>query len=145
MSSLHCSYILDYLQKGNTYEIHNLKNQNLPIITSYILSFPNAAFLPSFLALLSTEHSHTINTIVIGINFHHDLVYYSPNECSAVIKFVFFCKLYNNAILVENDKLLQKYLNLTQPCLKTCENAECQKWRHYLKELQVCIFYLFFW
>ena len=130
---LRSSYIFGYLQKGNTYEIYNLKKQNLPIIASHILSFPNAAFLPSFLALLSIKHSHTINTIDIGITFRHDLVYYSLNECSSVIKFIFLCKLYNNAIPVENDKLLHKYLNLTHPCLKTfCGNVECQKQKHYL-------------
>ena len=40
-------------------------------------------------------------------------------------------KLYSNAILVEHDKLLNNYQNLTHPCLMSlCENAECQKWKH---------------
>ena len=116
------------MRKGNTYEIHNLKNKNLPTIASHILSFPNAAFLPSFLASFCIKHCHTFNTVDIGITFRHDLVYYSLNKCPSVIKFIFLCKLYNNAIPVENDKLLHKYLNLTHPCFKTfCGNAECQK------------------
>ena len=116
------------MQKGNTYEIRSLKNQILATIASHILSFPNAAILPSFLALLNIKHCHTINTIDIGITFRHDLIYYSLSECSSVIKFIFLCKLFNNAIPVENDELLHKHLNLTHSCFKTfCENAECQK------------------
>ena len=137
-----CSYMFDYLQKGNTYEIHNLKSQNLPTIESHILSFPNAAFLPSFLALLSIEYSHTINTLDIGITFRHNLVHYSLSKCSAVIIFVFLCKLYNNAIPVENDKLLNKYLNLIHPFFKNfCGNAEYQKQKHYLNYVN-CLNYV---
>ena len=76
-------------------------------------------FLPSFLALPSIKHCHSINTIHVGITFRHDLVYYSLNGCSSVIKFIFLYKLYNNAIPVENDELLHKYLNLSHSGFKT--------------------------
>ena len=72
-----CSYVVGYLQKGNTYETHNLNNQNLPIIASilYIISFLNTVSLSCFLTLLSIKHNHTINTIDIRITFRHDLVH----------------------------------------------------------------------
>ena len=90
--------------------------------------FQMLLFLLSFLALLSIKHSHTIYTTDTGITFRHDLVYYSLSQCLSVIKFIFLCKLYNNVIPVENDKLLHKYLNLIHTYFKTfCGNAECQK------------------
>ena len=65
-------------------------------------------FLAVFPCLLSIKHSHTINTIDTWITLRHDLVYYSLNECSADVEFVFLCKLYNNTNPLENDKLLHK-------------------------------------
>ena len=64
-----CSYIFGYLQKGNTYEIHNLKNQNLPTIASHIFSFPNAAFWPSFLVYLGLNTAIQLILLILGLLF----------------------------------------------------------------------------
>ena len=63
--------------------------------------FYKCCFLAVFPCLRSIKHSYTINTIDIGITFRHDLVYYSLNKCSAVIKFVFPISVYLFILVLE--------------------------------------------